>query len=271
MIDYEFYPTPDPFTHWLFDEVPIRGRVLEPCVGDGAIVRAAGANQPGFEPCREWFTNDLDPRWSSDSQLNAATPALRHALAALGQPIDWSVSNPPFTPAVEIIEEQLNIARVGVAMHLRASIHEVLKTGVRRTWLSQRPPTGILWLPRFAYQRSKTKGEVVDRFGDGVLGDLAQGSCRAAIHQVRARMGARRAEGVHPGLPAPDGHADARNRPDRLRRIAAEGRVIEPAIGARVRFKESGSSRVGVVTDVITAGRENGRGVWALRRRARTN
>lgn len=160
MTDYEFYPTPDPFTHWLFDEVPIRGRVLEPCVGDGAIVRSAGANQPGFEPCREWFTNDLDSRWSTaDSHLDASTPALRNALTALGITIDWSVSNPPFTPAVEIIEEQLAIARVGVAMHLRASIHEVLKTGVRRTWLSQRPPTGILWLPRFAYQRSKAKGE----------------------------------------------------------------------------------------------------------------
>ena len=48
---------------------------------------------------------------------------------------------------------------MGVAMHLRASIHEVLKTGTRRTWMDRRTPTGILWLPRFAYQRSKTTGK----------------------------------------------------------------------------------------------------------------
>jgi hypothetical protein len=44
-------------------------------------------------------------------------------------------------------------------MHLRASIHEVLKTGVRRTWMAEHQPAGILWLPRFAYQRSKTTGK----------------------------------------------------------------------------------------------------------------
>jgi hypothetical protein len=74
-------------------------------------------------------------------------------------PVDWAVSNPPFEPAVDIIENMLAISRVGVAMHLRASIHEVLKTGVRRTWLSNRPPNGILWLPRFAFQRSPTTGD----------------------------------------------------------------------------------------------------------------
>ena len=68
------------------------------------------------------------------------------------------MSNPPFTPAIEIITEALKASKIGVAMHLRASIHEVLKTGVRRTWMAQHPPTGILWLPRFAYQRSRAKG-----------------------------------------------------------------------------------------------------------------
>jgi hypothetical protein len=44
-------------------------------------------------------------------------------------------------------------------MHLRASIHEVLKTGIRRTFMGTHAPTGILWLPRFGYQRSKTTGK----------------------------------------------------------------------------------------------------------------
>jgi hypothetical protein len=45
--------------------------------------------------------------------------------------------------------------------------------------------------------------------------------------------------------------------------------MTEPSIGDRVRFKDGGASRVGVVTAVITAGRAKGRGVWALRRRVR--
>ena len=72
--------------------------------------------------------------------------------------VDWTVENPPFKPCIDIIEHALEFSRIGVAMHLRASIHEVLKTGKRRAWMSKHQPTGILWLPRFGYQRSKTTG-----------------------------------------------------------------------------------------------------------------
>jgi len=46
-------------------------------------------------------------------------------------------------------------------------------------------------------------------------------------------------------------------------------KVLEPEPGDRVRFRERGAWRVGVVAAVITAGKPRGRGVWALRRRAR--
>lgn len=177
MIDYEFYETPDPFTRWLFQEVavqsgrPIVGQIFEPCVGDGALIRAAQSLPAGQD--RQWITNDLDPRWSADYHEDAASPALwqRQGIQAIGG-IDWTVTNPPFTPAIDIINLALQHSRVGVAMHLRASIHEVLKNtdrtktgklrknpGVRRTWMAEHTPTGILWLPRFAYQRSKSTGK----------------------------------------------------------------------------------------------------------------
>jgi hypothetical protein len=99
-----------------------------------------------------WLTNDIDTRWAADRHQDARE-LLYH------EHVDWVVSNPPFTPALKIIERALELSRVGVAMHLRASIHEVLKTGTRRTWMRERRPHGILWLPRFAYQRSKTTGK----------------------------------------------------------------------------------------------------------------
>ena len=143
----EFYETPAAFTKYLFSEVPIRGRAFECCVGDGAILRAAPADTL-------WFTNDLDARWPADVHKDARDLTLWKA-----HEFDWTVSNPAFTPAIEIITRALEHSRIGVAMHLRASIHEVLKTGIRRTWMARNTPTGILWLPRFAYQRSKTTGK----------------------------------------------------------------------------------------------------------------
>ncbi len=154
-MDYEFYPTPDPFTHWLFQDQHIIGDVAECGVGDGAIIRAAETSGDGECKRRVWKTNDLDPRWRADFHMDATKPEL---YSALGN-VDWHVGNPAFTIAVQSIQLQIEHARIGVAMHLRASIHEVLKTGPRRTWLAKCPPTGILWLPRFAYQRSKKTGK----------------------------------------------------------------------------------------------------------------
>ncbi len=149
MTDFEFYETPAAFTQWLFDVVPIHGRVFEPCCGNRAI-----SAHPVARSGRTWFENDLDPRWAADVHKDARDPTLWQA-----HEFDWTVSNPPFTPAIEIITQAIEHSRVGVAMHLRASIHEVLKTGVRRTWMAQHPPTEILWLPRFAYQRSQKTGK----------------------------------------------------------------------------------------------------------------
>lgn len=145
MIDYEFYETPEAFTHWLFDMINIEGRLFEPCVGSGAIVRASSVDH--------WFTNDLDPRWPADVHKDATDRTLWEA-----HEVDWTVSNTPFTPAIDILTHAIRYSRMGVAAHLRASIHEVLKTGVRRIWMGDHVPSGILWLPRFAYQRSRAKG-----------------------------------------------------------------------------------------------------------------
>lgn len=159
MKDFEFYETPQAFTHYLFETLMITGRMFEPCVGSGAIVRAAQAPRTAYEGQREWVTNDLDPRWPADYRFDAAGRNNRHWEQDILSPVHWTVSNPPFTPAIEIIENAIGLSQVGVAMHLRASIHEVLKTGIRRTWMAKHTPTGILWLPRFAYQRSKKTGE----------------------------------------------------------------------------------------------------------------
>lgn len=149
---FEFYETPRTFTRYLFHELTRRGiqplpgqRVFEPCVGSDAII--AGAAEGSITPVT-WVTNDLDPRWPATHHVDATDVSLWAVASVEG--VDWTVSNPPFSKALEIIEHALRYSRIGVAMHLRASIHEVLKTGPRRTWMRDHLPTGCLWLPRFA-------------------------------------------------------------------------------------------------------------------------
>ncbi len=162
MTDFEFYETPETFTRYLFDAVPIAGVIVEPCVGSGAIVRA-GSEMRKTSVWSSWLVNDLDPAWEADYHLDATANDIWNRVVSRSQeafrrPIDWTVTNPPFSGAIGILDRALYFSQVGVAMHLRASIHEVLKTGIRRTWMAQHTPTGILWLPRFAYQRSKSTG-----------------------------------------------------------------------------------------------------------------
>ena len=153
MDDHEFYETPETFSHYLFREIPITGTVFEPCVGSGAILRAAHA-VPSEQP-RQWLTNDYDERWPADWHHDAANEHLWRNVITPNAQIDWTVSNTAFTPAIDIATLALKYSKVGVALLLRATIHEVLKTGIRRTWMADNPPTGILWLPRFGFQRSK--------------------------------------------------------------------------------------------------------------------
>lgn len=150
MIEYEFYETPEAFTRYLFRACPwIEGRLFEPCVGSGAIPRVA------VETGRDdWQINDLDRRWPADSHLDATRDHLWQEVEP-----QWTVTNPPFSPVMEILPRALHYSSRGVVMHLRASIHEVTKTGVRRAFMREHPPSRILWLPRFGYQRSKKSGE----------------------------------------------------------------------------------------------------------------
>jgi hypothetical protein len=150
----EFYETPGAFTRWLFREIPIRGHVFSPCAGSGAIKRAIDQT-----PIQRWTQSDIDTRWEGhEHYCDARVPDLWEAVIQRQGPIDWTVDNPPFGPSMAILEQALKYSRSGVALHLRASIHEPLKRDPARAILTQHPPDGILWLPRFAFQRSPRTG-----------------------------------------------------------------------------------------------------------------
>lgn len=148
LADFEFFPTPATFTKWLFRTTPIHGGMLEPCVGDGAIVRATIDKRK-----RLWDTNDLDPRWNAHTQLDATMSAPWDMRPDW---VDWTVTNPPFSVALEIADQALKHSKVGVAMYHRCTLKEPAKrTGLHRSWFREHPPTMTLWCPRFSHMRNK--------------------------------------------------------------------------------------------------------------------
>lgn len=155
----EFYETPQAFTRWALSVVaPSRATqvtVFEPCVGDGAIVRGVtdywGSRNVIIE------TNDLDPAREATHHLDATKPEVWDEVG----PVDWVIANPPFSVALEMIEQARRIAQRGILFHVRCTFNEPLKRGPRRNFLrDDMPPTGMLWLPRFMYRESKKTGKL---------------------------------------------------------------------------------------------------------------
>jgi hypothetical protein len=113
-------------TETLLQYVPIIGRVMEPCAGEGKIAQVLDSY--GFH-VRTVFRNDIDPRFGYDWHDDAADMDA----AMWGGQFDWVVTNPPYNQAAAILETAFKHALVGVAFLLRLSFLE--PTNTRKAWL----------------------------------------------------------------------------------------------------------------------------------------
>lgn len=152
----EFYPTPAWQTRVLLHYVDIRGVVLEPCAGDGAIARLLEDR-----PFTTVHRNDLavytppslfavDPEVAAirvQTLRDATDPAFWREWRVQG--VDWIVTNPPFSRAPEILPLAKEAARDGVAMLLRLSYLEPAENRAR--WLTTHPPSRLIFMPRASY------------------------------------------------------------------------------------------------------------------------
>lgn len=133
------YDTPDWGTRLLLREVPeIRGgTLLDPACGDKRMASLVGRR---FRAVR---MNDIDKTISGVTHEDAAHEAIWKI------PFDWTVSNPPFCIASEILRWALEYSNVGVAFFLRISILEVCKG---REFLAQHPPQRLIVAPRIKFR-----------------------------------------------------------------------------------------------------------------------
>jgi hypothetical protein len=137
------YYTPEWQTQALLANHRIEGHILECCHGDGAITRVL-QREPTVT---EVVTNDIDPHVEARHHLDATT----HALYCAVGPVDWVITNPPYSMplCLNIVRQAVLYARVGVAMLLRVSFRE--PTQLRGPFLQDHPPCRALTLPRHSY------------------------------------------------------------------------------------------------------------------------
>jgi hypothetical protein len=143
--DLDLYETPRFMVASLLHHHPIPkdALIFEPCVGDGAIARAL--KDAGY---RFILTNDLDTRHEAELHENAASlPLWSHPSLAT---VDYVITNPPFNIAFPILEQAVQLARVGVAMLLRKTFLE--PTAQRGPWFNVHPPTRVIGQPRHNFR-----------------------------------------------------------------------------------------------------------------------
>src|SRR6185437_5442051 len=117
----DYYPTPEHSVASLLKvwNPPRVGRWIEPCVGDGAIVRAT-SNFYGQKMAPKWTAIDLVER---PIQLGLFAPEIewrrpQDFLSWVGPRHSVCLTNPPFNLALEFILHSLSLADI-VAMLLR--------------------------------------------------------------------------------------------------------------------------------------------------------
>jgi hypothetical protein len=140
----DFYPTPAWATQELLNRVLIQGRVFECCVGDGAMSSVL-EKEPGILV----LTNDIDKERTADLYGDAASYPFWSKVDLTVGNVDWVVTNPPFSHAMEILANAHKYAKVGIAMLLRLSFLEPTKD--RGSFLNIYPPDNLIVLPRISF------------------------------------------------------------------------------------------------------------------------
>lgn len=132
----DFYPTPVRLTEQLLKHVPIRGNVLEPCAGDGAIAHVL-TKEKGI---RQIITNDINKEYCWNLTQDATDPNVamwqREWLWYPYNKPTWVITNPPFNQAAAILKNAFNCTGFGVAFLLRLSFLEpATQSDNRAAWL----------------------------------------------------------------------------------------------------------------------------------------
>jgi hypothetical protein len=126
----DFYPTGKKLVDILLSNIKLENIIFEPCAGQGHISKYL--NNP--------ITNDIKGGWDATNHIYWDN---------MNPKPDWTVTNPPFSLAVKILNNAFRYSNVGVAFLLRLSFLEPTKE--RERFLVSHPPNKLIVLPRYSF------------------------------------------------------------------------------------------------------------------------
>lgn len=121
----DFYATPQESTEKLLNVVTFRGKIYEPCCGQGHISKVLIKH--GYKV----FSSDLVDRGYGTPRVDFLMETQKH---------DNIVTNPPFKNALEFAERALELSRYKVALLLKLSFLEGV---ARRNFFRSYPPEKV--------------------------------------------------------------------------------------------------------------------------------
>lgn len=141
----DFYPTPPWMTRALLKRLPNLKplRILEPCAGDGAIVRQLTSAHVVMNDIVE--RPPVTPDFLLDATKRDSWTAFRRFSS-----FDLVITNPPFEVAFDIVQHAVEFAGRGVALLLRLTFLE--PTDQRGPWLHEHPPERLIVMPRHDFR-----------------------------------------------------------------------------------------------------------------------
>ena len=121
----DFYATPEESTEKLLNVVTFKGKIYEPCCGQGHISKVLIKH--GYKV----FSSDLVDRGYGTPRVDFLMETQKH---------DNIVTNPPFKNALEFAERALELSRYKVALLLKLSFLEGV---ARRNFFRSYPPEKV--------------------------------------------------------------------------------------------------------------------------------
>ena len=104
----DYYPTPGWCVRLLLEAADLPGaRWIEPCAGDGSIIRAVNRARPGIQ----WHAMELRPECAPDLTMATGHPSRVQIGSSICTPLacDVAITNPPFRLAREFLESWVGI------------------------------------------------------------------------------------------------------------------------------------------------------------------
>jgi hypothetical protein len=178
--DEDFYSTPVWMTRALLRRIYMgRWTVLEPCCGDGAIVRELTRLQDVTV-----LTNDVVARapMVPEFLLDATQASSWKAFAAACPYIDLTLTNTPFDEAIAIVQHAWKHSRQGVICLQRCTWIE--PTNDRGEWLAKHPPAAQIIMPRWNFRSTDGKGGGDSAPASWFVWNKAMQLCAPGIHVV---------------------------------------------------------------------------------------